>query len=267
MRSLFCQILLPGLFALFGLAILESVFATNYPKIEMSMEQWYEPDEYTVQFANDSTVNATYLNAPFLLNDSLFDVWNDAMASDFGAMAAFQYKNRLHEVEGEEVTDSVRSLNNTKVALFQQRSEGESRQYNAFWAPATLCTDSNTGSYCDGQHLSESPLFSIVNVSAVHALPISFNMVNNWILRQSASNTAGTTPWIRFYAWPFAETETEKAFSGQIAGLLISFFMMIALTFIPIGAAYNIVNDRVNLTKHQQLVSGVSCGMLCVCGD
>merc|ERR1740116_572883 len=36
-------------------------------------------------------------------------------------------------------------------------------------------------------------------------------------------------------------------------------FFMIALGFLPIGAVYNIVRDRANLTKHQQLVSGVSC--------
>ena len=33
---------------------------------------------------------------------------------------------------------------------------------------------------------------------------------------------------------------------------------MIAFAFIPVGAIYNIIMDRSKLTKHQQLVSGIS---------
>merc|ERR1719361_1033535 len=88
------------------------------------------------------------------------------------------------------------------------------------------------------------------------------NMLSNWILRKRVGNgegDGGTLPRIRFYSWPFSKTQTEKSFDDTVSGLLIAIFLMFAVTFIPIGTSYNIVNDRVNLTKHQQLVSGVSC--------
>ena len=204
----------------------------------MSVEQWYDADDYTVPFANASNVKQSEVNAPFLENDAYFDFFNEQM-TDFGSMATYQYENDIVTANNENFTYGQRTKNNSLWALFQQRSEGDSRQYNAYYAPSMLCSDSNNADQCDyatvsvqhahaDLHVSATPIFSFVNVSAVHALPISVNMLDNWILRKRVVNATGT-PSIKFYAWPFAQTETEKSFSGAISGLLISFFMMIAL--------------------------------------
>merc|ERR1712045_727805 len=63
---------------------------------------------------------------------------------------------------------------------------------------------------------------------------------------------------ISIYSHPLPITSDEKAISDSFGGIFASLFLMIAFAFIPVGAIYNIVMDRTKLTKHQQLVSGLS---------
>ena len=100
------------------------------------------------------------------------------------------------------------------------------------------------------------------------ALPITYNAFNNFflraILKDEMDSDSTFEPLIECNSHPLPQTSTEKAFEGQGAGFTVAMFLTIGLGFLPLGAVYQIVNDRSNLTKHQQLVSGVSCAAYCM---
>ena len=248
-RSLFCQIILPALFALVGLAVIKLVLDENNPKIEMSINQWYSSNDYQIPMGMASNIdnNSLDINNKFRINNNYMNFFNEELKSLYGTMTSYKY---IESLKINSTTNIEKTLNSTRNVLYLQRLDNNINQYNAFWAPEILGTGTGTS------------IYSIINVSAVHSLPISYNILNNWILRyklQNISSSISTIPSINFYAYPFPDTQTEIQTNNQFSGVLVSLFLMIALTFIPIGAAYNIVNDRINLTKHQQLVSGISC--------
>ena len=100
------------------------------------------------------------------------------------------------------------------------------------------------------------------------ALPITYNAFNNFFLRavlkDEMDSDSSFEPLIECNSHPLPQTSTEKAYEGQGAGFTVAMFLTIGLGFLPLGAVYQIVNDRSNLTKHQQLVSGVSCAAYCM---
>ena len=93
-------------------------------------------------------------------------------------------------------------------------------------------TDSNT-------------VYIVINASARHSISVTHSMLDNWILKQRISNNAN----IKVSTHPLPTTQTEKAISGAIGGLFAALYLMIALAFVPIDAVFNIVNDRIKLTK------------------
>ena len=93
-----------------------------------------------------------------------------------------------------------------------------------------------------------------INCTAVHSLPVVYNLADNWILKELVNPNAS----IKISSHPLPVTSDEKAISDTFGGIFSSLFLMIAFAFIPVGAVYNIVMDRAKSTKHQQLVSGLS---------
>ena len=101
----------------------------------------------------------------------------------------------------------------------------------------------------------QKPLYFAVNGSAYHALPITLNIWNNWVIRDLLQSSE---PTIKANNHPLPATERQNLFSSQITGFAQSTYLVIAFSFIPAGAIYFIVNEKTTLTKHQQLVSGIS---------
>jgi len=119
------------------------------------------------------------------------------------------------------------------------------------------------GFRCESSSTATPRVYLVVNASAFHALPITFNAFNNFMLRRTVASAMESdsdfSPLIQLTSWPLPTTVTEAAFDDQTAGFMVSLFLTIGLGFLPLGAIYQIVNDRTMATKHQQLVSGVSC--------
>ncbi len=57
---------------------------------------------------------------------------------------------------------------------------------------------------------------------------------------------------------PLPVTTRQDLVSGQLSGFFAALYLVIAFSFIPACAIYFMVNEKTNLTKHQQLVSGIS---------
>ena len=243
-RSLFCQVILPSLFALVGLAIIQLVFTVNNPKIEMSINQWYSSNDYIVPMGTASNVESSEINNKFSINDNYLNLFNQDLESSFGKMELYEYQ----EASTGEYTDIYQTENISRIAVYNQRSDNKINQYNAFWAPEVLC-DPSTGCNNSPYNLENSPIYCILNVSAVHSMPIAYNMLNNWILRYKLQNvtTSSSAPSITFYAYPFSQTVVQQQWTNQFSGILVRFilssFPLCIVSIIMIYSGFVIFDD------------------------
>ena len=274
-RSLTCQILLPAVFTLLGLWILELVTQpANNPSLLMTVDQWYDAEDYNMPFSqatNTLTSNDVNYNTFSSMYDAMIDVWDSDMVSFAGNAQEYEFVDAQYNYSSPNpVWNGTAQIppNEVKISNFnpsfadklveENNPSDKILHYNAFYVPSTVGFQNPDGDdYIS--YPSRSEIHAVVNVSAYHALPITYNALHNWILKYRFRNVTTVNPSIQLYSWPFPTTSTEAQFDGQIGGFFVALFFMIALAFLPIGAVYNIVRDRTNLTKHQQLVSGVSC--------
>jgi len=260
LRSLFCQMICPLLFVLCGLIIADLTTRSKYqPTLLMSVDQWYDPEEYNMMVSLSDEINADDYNATnevAMDRNDLKVSWNNTMMSYGGNWLDVSFEDNtdaatFHHYNTDEATFHHYNLRAFEDSMYDIRSETP-HHYNAFYIPSYLPSASAT-----------DRVYLAVNLSAYHALPITYNVFNNLMLRSiledEMENDDDFDPLIQLSSHPLEQTTTEAAFTGYFAGLIVSMFMTLGLGFLPVGAVYQIVNDRSSLTKHQQLVSGVSC--------
>jgi len=265
LRSVCCQMMCPLLFTLLGMWLLTLI--TNQPTqpaLLMTVDQWYDPSEYNMLVSisdefNDEDYDPTNEVASYRNNYRY--VWNTTGLDSYGG--------NWMDFEFEDSEDADESQMNFADELLANRNPSDGiLHFNAFYIPSYLPDDDDRRrmqDYSSVNDWSESNdrVYLTVNLSAYHGLPITYNAWNNLNLRQflrdEMESDSSFEPSIELISHPLPRSTTEKAFDGQFAGYLVSMFLTIGLGFLPLGAIYQIVNDRANLTKHQQLVSGVSC--------
>eukprot|EP01083_Nonionella_stella_P122957 370200_1 len=237
-RALCCQILLPGYFAAVGLIILKLTQTVKNPNLVLSTDQFYGANAgvngYVVPYTNITAYDA---NKAFAVGSSWLDTYDDALA------------NKSGEIEYVALgSDALYDRKPFQDWLLDHHDADEKYHYHAFWT-------SNGYTNVVGQHVPLNNTIQCgVNASAVHVLPIVYNALNNWILRELVDAASS----IEISSHPLPVTSNEKAISDSFSGIFASIYLMIAFAFIPVGAIYNIVLDKSKLTKHQQLVSGIS---------
>merc|ERR1719295_2172033 len=228
-RALCCQILLPGWFAAFGLATLKLYTTTNNPNLVLAVDSIYDnPLQNEPIFSNITGYPET---SPFAVGSEWQDTYSEELFNENGPL-------RFEHVSDDALTD---------LSIFQDRlleiqndvARSEMWHITGYWTPSGY---------------DDNSIQLGVNMSAVHGLPIAYNTVNNWILKHLINSNAS----IQTSSYPLPVTTSEQALSDSFAGISTSIYLMIAFAFIPVGAIYNIIMDRTKLTKHQQLVSGIS---------
>eukprot|EP01083_Nonionella_stella_P193083 713449_1 len=221
-RALCCQILLPGYFAAVGLILLKMSQSVDNPSLALDLKQFNAP---TIPYTNISHYDA---HKPFAMHSE----WTNTLT---------QWLEQENTGTIEYVPLQDDALYNVKPFqdwLLTNYNKSDEYHYNALWTSNTSNNNIQLG----------------VNLTAVHALPIAYNLANNWVLKTLINPNAS----IQISSFPLVVTMNEKAISDSVSGVFASIFLMIAFAFVPVGAVYNVVMDRTQLTKHQQFVSGIS---------
>ena len=131
-RSLFCQIILPALFALIGLIVIQLVLNVNNPKIEMSINQWYSSsNDYQIPMGIASNINLSDINNKFRINNNYMNFFNKELKSLYGTITTYKYINSKIN----SITDIETTLNSSRKVIYNNNIN----QYNAFWTPEILC--------------------------------------------------------------------------------------------------------------------------------
>jgi len=92
-----------------------------------------------------------------------------------------------------------------------------------------------------------------VNGSALHSLPVTLNLWNNWIANDIVEEVN-----IRVSNYPLPVTTRQELVNDQFSAFNQALFFLIGFAFIPGASMFFIVNEKANKSKHQQLVSGIS---------
>eukprot|EP00486_Rosalina_sp_Unknown_P000997 CAMPEP_0201566782 /NCGR_PEP_ID=MMETSP0190_2-20130828/6860_1 /ASSEMBLY_ACC=CAM_ASM_000263 /TAXON_ID=37353 /ORGANISM="Rosalina sp." /LENGTH=1780 /DNA_ID=CAMNT_0047985985 /DNA_START=1581 /DNA_END=6920 /DNA_ORIENTATION=- len=270
-RALCCQVLLPGYFAAVGLAILKLTTSVNNPNLVLSTNQWYGSDAglqgYEIPYSNISGYNGDEQTSNFGVNSSFVETFDKLFAPSVGNLSYVPLSN-----------NSLFNVTDYQTYLLNNLQSDDGKwHYNSFWtshgylSPVNISINNQTLPPINQTlppNVTLPPIFNTsieeirlnntiqlgVNCTAVHALPIVYNLANNWVLNELVHEEAS----ISVSSHPLVITSDEKAISDSFGGIFASLFLMIAFAFIPVGAVYNIVIDRTKLTKHQQLVSGIS---------
>ncbi|MCP5108439.1 MAG: hypothetical protein GY950_33945, partial [bacterium] len=173
------QLLLPLFLSAVGLGVLTITIAENYPSLLMEVSQWRDPIEYKIP-----TANFTFNDNIFIDDLSLFTFYNSKGFKDEVAGSMLFYDmpyDKDHPLLEDVLDDENATLNEqleymdsmkTRVEDFQSillkhSSDTKKIPYNAWYFTPEVPRSILLG----------------VNASAHHSLPVSFNVLNRWLLK------------------------------------------------------------------------------------
>ena len=286
-RALFCALFCPVVLSGMALGLIGIQIATNEPEIQLSTVPGFYDNagDIKIYVTNDtSIVNesiAGYNPIPnnfYMMNNTLFETYDALLSDEYGDMV---YENidvdaaeyfapgtktvtncingtflqedpwfictEYEQVESEEFAFYDGISNDFQDYLLDLAAEGRA-EYNAFlFYPYSMTTN------------NQKRVYFGLNGSALHAFPITVNLWNNLIINDIVDGLdADQRVTIDASMHPLPVTERQDLVSSQISGFSAALYLVIAFSFIPSGAIYFIVNEKTTLTKHQQLVSGIS---------
>ena len=266
--SLFCPVILSGM----ALGLLTIQIATNQPNIELSTTNWYDSVSDVIipvaNFTGAYPANGTYypIEGTFYNdNHSMYDAYVEYVEAEVGMLDLVNVDidpSSVYEVNSTNYYDDPLEnaffsyaynatvgaypsyYNITKAFQDWLLTQTQTEYYNAFlFMPYSKTTN------------AQKHVYFGINGSALHSLPITLNLWNNWILRTLFQSNATS---IKVNNHPLPVTTRQNLFGVQITGFATTTYLVIAFSFIPAGAIFFIVNEKTKLTKHQQLVSGIS---------
>eukprot|EP01083_Nonionella_stella_P193084 713453_1 len=274
-KALLCSLIMPVALSSMALSLLNIQIVTIEPNIELSTADWYDSMEHTMIPVANNIGYVPNASQWYPIEDNFYDdngSFHDAfvqhMQSDFGTIDLIDtkidpnavFENNDTNYKGDKLENIYfKTFLNANVSAYPSyynitksfqdwlRNESQSNYksyYNAFlFMP-----------YSKTQNQQKRVYFG-VNGSALHALPTTLNLWNNWVIRYLLNSSS---PRIKVHNNPLPPTTRQNLFGQQISGFAETTYITIAFSFIPAAAIYFIVNEKTKLTKHQQLVSGIS---------
>ena len=101
-----------------------------------------------------------------------------------------------------------------------------------------------------------------VNASAYHSLPTGINLANSFIAQsinaQANDSDFSSNSYIRTASHPFARTSSMDAIVDSFNAFFVAINLAVGLIFVPAAYVALLVDERTNMVKHQQLVSGMN---------
>ncbi|CAN0206589.1 unnamed protein product, partial [Ectocarpus sp. 12 AP-2014] len=115
---------------------------------------------------------------------------------------------------------------------------GQSYDNNVYGAASFRQADSSDGTYDYTVH---------ANYSALHSVPLYMNQVNSAILRVVAGNDALS---ITTSMHPFPRTSYQNNIDSGVDSFNVTFYMLIAFSFVPAAWMAYIVREKETKCKH-----------------
>eukprot|EP01084_Bolivina_argentea_P142149 249724_1 len=271
-KALVCALFCPVILSSMALGLMTIQIATTQPRIDLTTAEWHtHPEDVSIPMARniasmpDSSVtyypieenfynaNSTLEGAYTLsVEDTIGEMVPEDVEVDPAATFVIQWMN--FSIPGVQNVSYQRPAypNIThpfQDHLFEQQKHNDP-VYNAFLFYPYSMTENNRHRVMFG-----------VNGSAYHSVPITLNIWNNWVLADIMEDDYpqdAKDPVIKISSHPLPVTVQQDLISSSISGFMAALYLVIAFSFIPAGAIYFMVNEKSNLTKHQQLVSGIS---------
>mmetsp|Transcript_6325 Transcript_6325/g.7912 ORF Transcript_6325/g.7912 Transcript_6325/m.7912 type:complete len:1988 (-) Transcript_6325:343-6306(-) len=228
-KALSLTILLPAVFILLGLAILQIDSDSVQPSLTLDLTDSYNTGVQTTQ----NPVFYAVENCTFDSDGSCPAV--DSLMDEMIGASPVQID--LEDNSFISVSEYVDFVGDT---LLETNEDYEASRYGAF-------------SFLS----SENDVYDVVlhtNYTALHSFPLFMSALNEALLRLLSDSDITIT--VREY--PLPETSTNSEISEGIDGFTVTLFMLIAFAFVPAGYAQYIIREKEQKTKHQQVVSGVS---------
>eukprot|EP01083_Nonionella_stella_P063289 164447_1 len=264
-QALLCTLFCPVIIALFGFAA-GTVKLSQYtaaPALDLHPTNWYPSadeivmptTEYNGSFPT-GTQGTDWWDIPN--NNTFYHVYDERLSDDNGAL---MLQNMSLNVEDEfsvnrtdyfgtllrplgSVYPSIAGITDEFQDWLLARSKKNEPVYNSFlFVPYSMTPNQQKRVYLG------------INGSALHALPIATNVWNNWIINYILNDSA---PNISITNHPLPPTYSQSLFVDYLFAFSQSIFFVIAFSFIPAAAIYFICNEKAQMSKHQQLVSGIS---------
>jgi ATP-binding cassette subfamily A (ABC1) protein 3 len=243
-RMIFCQLVLPVLLVLLGVAILLVKPNLNQPNMVLSAGK-FNPD-----------LGSAYRNfVPFSIDGAAADSIPAQMQARFNGdqdEGVYGMAVPIADLGGGDEFDGCSQgaaplYNMSQYVLKSVDSstvdhERGSSRYGAVTIAA------NT----DEAHLNYNVL---VNGSAVHGVGVFVNLVHQAFLQVISDNPAAS---IKARNYPLPETYKQKNDAATADAFVVALFAMIAFCFVPASFAVFVVKEREVKAKHQQVISGVS---------
>ena len=280
-RTLTLQLLLPTLFVLLGLVVLEAGAGRRVqPELKLSLDQFntdvgYEagvvrnPMPYNEPSAfTDPGQLGGVRGADSFLDHAAALAAHQQNGFDNTSMPFVQYDARVTPAFDPASTPSNGSRAGTlnmSRHLLDTRGSNLASRYGAVYFE-------NTAARLTAASLGRAAYKAVVhlNFTSLHAAPIFMNVLSNAFLRQSLSverqvhSSSSTMPQaaavagdeadatnIDVRAHPLPDTAAAVQLRASFSGLTVSMFLLIAFAFIPASFAVYVVRERETHAKHQ----------------
>ena len=237
-KTFWCQCLIPSIFILFGLATTNFAWWEDQPLYYFNTEDWIvEPDvdhggilpiPYTAY--NNETRPSFFHNPKFL---SLLEFDGNNSHQEYLPYMTTPFQSNTSLPEWQDI-------------LFDTRFEETQARYLSLFM---------------SQYLDPDVLIVGANASAFHSLPTGLNLATSFIAQTISGNWSDPTfvsnSYIRTASHPFPRTASQDLLIEAFNGFFTALILAIALIFVPAAYIALLVDERTNMVKHQQLVSGM----------
>eukprot|EP01084_Bolivina_argentea_P269163 457388_1 len=237
-KTFWCQCMIPSIFILWGLATTNVVWWEDQPEYYLDTQDWImNPDIsdggiLTIPYnAYDNSTRPSYYQSSSFEDLLLYDANNSYNKYKSYMTTAYQENTSLPEWQD--------ILYNTRFDDIQPR-------YLSLYM---------------SQFLDPDVLIIGANASAFHSIPIGLNLASDFIAQTISGNHSDpnfiSNSYIKTASHPFPRTASQDVLIEAVEGFFTAITLAVGLIFVPGAYIALLVDERTNMVKHQQLVSGM----------
>jgi len=237
-KTFWCQAAIPSIFIIWGLVTANQVWWEPQPEYYFDVQDWIvDPD-----VDNGGVLTIPYNAYDNITRPSFYqsDEFLDILEMD---------GNESHAVYKPYMTtpyQSNLSLPEWQDILYATRFEETQARYLSLYF---------------NQYLDPDVLIVGANASAFHSIPTGLNLAASYIAQTISGNTSDpnyiSNSYIKTASHPFPRTASQDILIEAFNGFWTALSLAMGLIFVPAAYVALLVDERTNMVKHQQLVSGM----------
>ncbi|ETO08909.1 ATP-binding cassette superfamily [Reticulomyxa filosa] len=228
-KTFLCQILIPSIFMLLGLLFIRIDWWQDQPLYYFNTQDFVAKsnEELTIPYnVYDPSAVKSYYQSPSFM-EIVDDYDNDAKLRQ----QWLGYKSTAYQ--------SNISLPQWQDLLLRTRKDNVTARYISFWM---------------NQVIDPSVAIIGANSSAFHGFPTGYNLATTSLTKRLTGDFDAN---IATASHPFARTASQQQIVDAANAFMTSINFAMGLSFVPAAFIAMLVDERVSMVKHQQLVSGV----------